>query len=49
MTVQQQVTVLWSKGYNPVKLFKNVYLVRYESMQFSKWPIYLIKILQDIP
>lgn len=49
MTVQQQVNVLWSKGYNPVKLFKNVYLVRHESAQFSKWPFYLIKIFRDTP
>lgn len=49
MTIQQQVNILWSKGYNPVKLFKNVYLVRHESTQFSKWPFYLIKIFRDTP
>ena len=49
MTVQQQVNVLRSKGYSPVKLFKNIYLVRHESTQFSKWPLYLIKIIREQP
>ena len=49
MTIQQQVNVLWSMGFNPIHLFGNVYLVRHESAQFSKWPIYLIKILRDTP
>lgn len=46
MTIQQQVNILWSKGFNPIRLFKNVYLVRYESTQYSKWPIYFIRILK---
>lgn len=49
MTVQQQVNVLWAKGFNPIHLFKNVYLVRHESIQFSKWPLYFIKIIRDTP
>ena len=47
MTVQQQVNILWSKGYNPIHLFGNVYLVRHESTQFSKWPLYLIRVIKE--
>lgn len=49
MTIQHQVNKLWSMGFNPIHLFKNVYLVRRESTQHSKWPLYLIKILRDTP
>lgn len=49
MTVQQQVNLLWANGFNPIHLFKNVYLVRHESTQFSKWPLYLIKIIREQP
>lgn len=49
MTIQQQVNLLWANGFNPIKLFGNVYLVRHESTQFSKWPIYLIKIFHETP
>lgn len=47
MAIQHQVNLLWSMGFNPIHLFKNVYLVRYESTQFSKWPLYLIKIIRE--
>lgn len=47
MTVQHQVNQLWSRGFNPIHLFKNVYLVRHESTQHSKWPIYFIRVLKE--
>ena len=46
-TKEQYVNLLWAKGRNPIHLFRNVYLVRHESTKFSKWPIYLIKIIKD--
>lgn len=49
MTLQQKVNQLWAQGRNPIHLFGHVYLVRHESTQFSKWPIYLIKIFRDTP
>lgn len=47
LTKQQYVNTLWAKGRNPIHLFGNIYLVRYESTQFSKIPLYLIKIIKD--
>ena len=44
---QKRINVLWAQGYNPIRLFGDVYLVRHESTQFSKLPIYLIKIIKD--
>ena len=47
LTIKEQVNVLRAKGYNPIHLFGRVYLVRYETIYYSKWPIYLIKILKE--
>ena len=47
MTIQHQVNLLWSQGFNPIHLFGNVYLVRHESTQFSKWPVYFIRVLKE--
>lgn len=47
LTKEQYINKLWAKGLNPIHLFGDVYLVRHESMQFSKWPLYLIKIIKD--
>ena len=46
-TVQREINLLWAMGYNPIKLFGNVYLVRHEPDHLSKWPIYFIKIFKD--
>jgi hypothetical protein len=46
-TIQQQVNRLWAEGRNPIHLFGNVYLVRREPPYYSKWPIYIIKILKS--
>ncbi len=43
---QRRVNSLRAQGYNPIHLFGNVYLVRHESTQFSKWPLYLIKVIK---
>ena len=42
LTVQQQVNILWAKGYNPIHLFGSVYLVRHKSIYNSKIPLYFI-------
>jgi hypothetical protein len=49
ITRQQWANLQWAKGRNPIRLFKNVYLVRHESTYHSRWPIYLIKIFKDYP
>ena len=46
-TKKQYVNLLWAKGRNPIHLFGSVYLVRHESTQHSKVPLYLIKIIKD--
>lgn len=47
LTIKEQVNVLRAKGYNPIHLFRNVYLVRYETVYYSKLPLYLIKIFKE--
>jgi hypothetical protein len=49
ITAKQWFNLQWAKGRNPIHLFGNVYLVRYESVYHSRWPIYLIKIFKDYP
>ena len=49
LTEKQWANRQWAKGKNPIHLFGNVYLVRYESIYRSKWPIYLIKIFKEYP
>lgn len=49
LTAKQWANIQWAKGRNPIHLFGNVYLVRYESTQFSKIPLYLIKIFKEYP
>lgn len=49
LTAEQWANKQWAKGRNPIHLFGNVYLVRYKSTYYSKWPIYLIKIFKDKP
>jgi hypothetical protein len=44
---QRKIHLLWAQGYNPIHLFGDVYLVRYESTVFSKIPFYTIKIIKD--
>ena len=46
---QKKINVLYARGFNPIHLFGDVYLVRHESTQFSKWPLYLIKIINNEP
>lgn len=46
LTVQQRINVLWAKGYNPIHLFGNVYLVRHKSIYCSKIPLYLINVIK---
>jgi hypothetical protein len=46
---QKKINILWSQGYNPIHLFGDVYLVRREPQHYSKWPIYLIKIISEDP
>ena len=47
LTAKQWFNIQWAKGKNPIHLFRNVYLVRYESTFISKWPIYLIKFFKE--
>lgn len=44
---QRQINLLWAQGFNPIHLFRNVYLVRYESTTYSKVPFYKIQIIKD--
>lgn len=47
MTLQEKVNQLWAKGRNPIHLFGHIYLVRKESIAYSKIPWYTIRILYD--
>ena len=49
ITVKQWENLQRARGCNPIHLFSNVYLVRHESTQFSKIPLYLIKIFKEYP
>ena len=49
LTAKQWSNIQWAKGRNPIHLFGNAYLVRHESVYYSKWPIYLIKIFKEYP
>ena len=49
ITKQQWANLQWAKGRNPIHLFGNVYLVRYESTYHSKLPIYVINIFKENP
>lgn len=40
---QQKINLLWSRGFNPIHLFGDFYLVRYKSPYASKIPFYVIK------
>lgn len=44
---QRKIHLLWAQGFNPIHLFGNVYLVRYESTTHSKVPFYKIQIIKD--
>lgn len=46
-TIKQQVNKLWAEGRNPIRLFGNIYLVRYEPAYYMKFPLYVIKILKE--
>ena len=41
LTIQHRVNRLRAQGYNPIHIFGNLYLVRYQSMYYSKIPLYL--------
>lgn len=47
ITAKQWANLQRAKGRNPIHLFGNVYLVRHESTQHSKIPLYLIKVFKD--
>jgi hypothetical protein len=49
LTEKQWFNRQWAKGKNPIHLFWHVYLVRYESIYFSRWPFYKIKIFKEHP
>ena len=49
LTIKQKVHILWAKGYNPIHLFGNVYLVRHEPKHCSKIPLYLIRVFKETP
>lgn len=49
MNVKQWRNIQWAKGKTTIRLFGNVYLVRCESIYYSKWPIYKIKIFKEYP
>lgn len=44
---KEWMNLQWAMGLNPIHLFGNVYLVRHESTQFSKIPLYIIKIFKE--
>lgn len=48
LTVQQKVNTLWARGYNPIRLFGNIYLVRHEPSCCSKLPLYTVKNVEKI-
>ena len=47
LTKWQYLNVLRARGRNPIRLFGNVYLVRKDPTNISKWPIYIIKIIRE--
>lgn len=46
LTKWQYINVLRAKGKNPIHLFGNVYLVRKDPTNISRWPFYIIKIIR---
>lgn len=44
---QKKLNLLRARGLNPIHLFGDVYLVRHESIIYSKIPFYKIKIIKD--
>lgn len=47
LTIEERVERLRWYGYNPIHLWGNVYLVRYQSTRFSDIPFYTVKIFKD--
>lgn len=45
--IQRQINILRAQGFNPIHLFGDMYLVRHESIVYSKIPFYKIKIIKD--
>ena len=43
----QYLNKLRAKGRNPIKLFGNVYFVRKDPSNISRWPLYIIKIIRE--
>ena len=47
LTIEERVERLRWGGFNPIHLFGNVYLVRYQSTRFSDIPFYKIEIFKE--
>lgn len=45
--IKHKVNVLWAKGYNPIHIAGNLYLVRHQPTYVSRWPLYLFKIIKN--
>ena len=44
---QRKVNVLWARGFNPIHLFGDFYLVRKYPTNVTKWSMYIIKIIKN--
>lgn len=47
MSIEERVERLRWGGFNPIRLWGNVYLVRYYSKDYSDLPFYTIKIFKE--
>lgn len=45
--IEERIEFLRGYGYNPIHLWKNVYLIRYRHNWASDVPFYTIKILKE--
>ena len=47
LTIEERVERLRWYGYNPIHLWRNVYLIRKYPTWYSDWPIYTIMIFKN--
>lgn len=45
--IKERVEILRAYGYNPIHLWKNVYLVRHRPRGSPDWPFYTIMVFEE--
>ena len=47
LSIEDRVDLLRWYGYNPIHLWKNIYLVRHRPKGSSDWPFYTIMVFRE--